>query len=128
MPNLQIVGVDGVVNRLVRLMQAVPLAVGRALTQEAEIEAAEAKKRTPVDTGALRSSGHVTPVDYTGQKASVAIVFGGVSVDYAEKVHEDLEAFHRVGQAKFLESVIVESEPYMLDRIARRLKIEELVR
>ena len=36
-------------------------------------------------------------------------------------VHENLDAFHRVGQAKFLESVLVESRPYLAARVARRM-------
>jgi hypothetical protein len=47
--------------------------------------------------------------------------YGGASVLYAIFVHENLENFHPIGQAKFLESVINESRSYMAARIAARL-------
>jgi hypothetical protein len=42
-------------------------------------------------------------------------------------VHEDLDAFHKVGQAKYLESVIMESRGFIGARVARRLNIAEWV-
>jgi hypothetical protein len=51
------------------------------------------------------------------------IVAGGPSAPYAIFVHEDLDAKHKVGQAKFLESWLLESRPNMTARVARRVKI-----
>jgi hypothetical protein len=93
-----------------------------ALEAEAEIEMTEAKRRTPVDTGALRASGHVKPARRNGRDITVELDFGGPSAPYAVFVHEDMEAFHRVGQAKFLESVLVESAPHMAARVAQRMR------
>jgi hypothetical protein len=93
----------------------------KALEFEAEIEMTEAKKRTPVDTGALRASGHVKPARRYGKDISVSLEFGGPSAPYAVYVHENLEAFHKVGQAKYLESVLLESAPYMGARVAKRM-------
>ncbi len=42
-----------------------------------------------------------------GKKVSVIV---GYTQDYAIHVHEDLEAFHRVGQAKYLEQPAREME------------------
>lgn len=97
--------------------------VGRALRSEAEIEMTEAKRRTPVDTGALRSTGHVIGPERVGGSWQVRLVFGGPAVSYAAAVHENLEAFHKVGQAKYLESVIVESKPHIVSRVFRRLTL-----
>lgn len=95
---------------------------GRALYQEALIEMKESMARTPVATGALRAS-HVTdPPAVTNGEVSVAIRVGGPSVPYAMIVHENLDAYHPVGQAKFLESTLYESAPHMAERVADRLR------
>jgi len=83
-----------------------PLA--KAVRSVGEIWMTEAKKRTPVDTGVLRSSGHVQGPTVVGNDIQVRLVFGGPAATYAVAVHENLTAHHTVGQAKYLESVIVE--------------------
>jgi hypothetical protein len=98
-----------------------PDVVGKALQAEGNIEATESKRRTPVDTGNLRASTHVEPYHRSGRDISVRIVVGGTASPYALFVHEDLEAHHKVGQAKFLQSTILESAPFMLLRVAARL-------
>jgi hypothetical protein len=114
-------GTAQVAANLRTLVRAVPAAVGRALREEAEIEMTEAKERTPVDTGALRASGHVEGPDHQGRAISVDLNYGGPSAPYAVYVHEDLEAHHPVGQAKFLESTLLESAPHLPRRIAARV-------
>lgn len=93
-----------------------------ALRAEAEIELTEAKRRTPVKTGALRASGHVVSVQ-RGRDSEAKIMYGGPAAGYAIQVHENLEVFHRNGQARFLASVIEESAPFMTERIAARLRM-----
>ena len=97
--------------------------VGVALYQEAEIEMTEAKRRTPVLTGVLRASGHVRPPVREGETVSVTLAFGGPAAPYAVYVHENLEAWHKTGQAKFLESVLLESAKHLADRVGRRLSL-----
>jgi hypothetical protein len=113
-------------HRLAEVAAAFPAQAGAALRAEAEIEMTEAKLRTPVKTGALRGSGTVVgPVEDDGAQV-VVLAFGtpvSVSAAYAVEVHENLEAFHRVGQAKFLESVILESAPYLAQRVAERIQL-----
>lgn len=94
----------------------------RALAAEAEIEMTEAKRRTPVLTGVLRASGHVQPVLRKGDVIEASLVFGGPAAPYAVAVHENEEAFHKVGQAKFLSSVLYESAPFLASRVAARVK------
>lgn len=111
-----------------RLASRFPNEVARALYAEAQVEMTEAKRRTPVDTGALRSTGHVDAPDVgIGGDVSVTLGFGGPAAPYAVKVHEDLDAYHKVGQSKFLESTIMESRPYMASRIARRIQLERML-
>lgn len=98
-------------------------AVETALYQETQVEATEVKKRTPVDTGALRASIHVVGPIRNGRTVYTLIVAGGPAAPYAFEVHENLEAFHKVGEAKYLESVIMESRPFMARRIQKRMRI-----
>lgn len=111
-------GLDQVNAALTRLADVNERAAIQALREEAEIEMTEAKKRTPVDTGALRGSGHLIQ-EHNG--LTVHLNFGGPAADYAVFVHENLEAFHPSGQAKFLESVLMESAPHFPGRVARRM-------
>jgi hypothetical protein len=52
------------------------------------------------------------------------ITVGGPSASYAIYVHENLENFHPIGQAKFLESVVLESAPFLGARIATRVRAQ----
>lgn len=88
----------------------------------------EAKARTPVDKGALKSSGYVHPPQYRGREITVEMGFGGPAAPYAVYVHEDLDAWHKPpGQARFLASVVDESAPYLLDRVGRRLNLASAI-
>lgn len=98
---------------------------GRALYQEAQIEVKEIKIRTPVDTGALRASITLEGPTRQGRRIFVAVVAGGPSVPYAFSVHEDLEAFHKYGEAKFIERPLAESAPHMSARIAARIDLNK---
>ena len=108
-----------------------PDRVGAALYQEALIEATEMKRRTPVDTrpnaphpGNLRNSIHVEEPQRIGKRIWVMIATGAQAL-YAIFVHEDPDAFHPVGQWKYMESVINESRAYMAKRIAARLHFDK---
>ena len=117
---------DAVRARIAKWKKKIPDALGAALYKETQIEATEAKKRTPVDRGPLRASVHAEGPFRRGTMIWTQIVAGGPAAPYAVYVHEDLEAFHKVGQAKFIESVIMESRPYMAARVAKRMQLAEL--
>ena len=112
---------------IAKVAQRMPYQAAVAMYAEASIEMLEAKRRTPVKTGALRASGHVTAPELRMGSIRVALNFGNASVGYAVPVHEDVEAYHRVGQAKYLESTLRESAPFLPARIARRMNVEGLV-
>jgi len=95
------------------------------LYQEAQIEVKEIKQRTPVDTGALRASITLEGPVRNGRRIYVTVVAGGPSVPYAFVVHEDLEAFHKYGEAKYIERPLRESAPYLADRIAARIDLNK---
>jgi hypothetical protein len=118
-------GADVVARNLVNYAEDKHRDAAIALYQEGEIELTEMKRRTPVETDALRTSGHLEEprigLGGFGKDIEVPIRFGGPSAGYAVIVHEDLEALHPVGQAKYVESVILESAPYLAARVAKRM-------
>ena len=63
----------------------------KKLIEAMEIVAEEADKLVPVDTGTLKNSQEIT---------DDSIIY---TANYAIFVHEDLEAYHPHGEAKFLE-------------------------
>lgn len=132
MAGIVIKGVRGAQEMVAKLRQITtefPERVERALYQEAQIEVTEMKKRTPVDTtpnaphpGNLRNSIHVEEPTRKGKHIQVTVATGA-QAPYAIYVHENPDAFHPVGEWKFMESVLNESRPHMAARIARRIHL-----
>lgn len=127
-------GVKEMQAKILSVARKTPTRVKGALFVEANVEMTEAKRRTPVDVnyaggrrpphpGQLRASGTVHPPEQSGKRLFVVLSFGGGAVDYAVWVHEILDNFHPVGRAKYLESTLNESAPFMARRIAERLKL-----
>lgn len=119
----EIKGYDKMQRTLSNLIKSLPNEVAAALYTEAQIERTESMKRTPVDVGNLRASHIVMPPVIKGDNTTVTIAVGGPAAPYAVYVHENLEAEHKVGQAKFLESTLKESAPYIAQRVARRIDL-----
>jgi len=92
--------------------------VEAALKQEGSNIMGVSKRRTPVDVGNLRASGHVKLPETKQGKTSVTLAYG---TDYAVYVHEILTNQHPVGQAKFLESAVKEGMDGMVGRIKDRV-------
>ena len=127
MPSAKMTGAKEMREKLARLRQRFPDEIGLALRQETEIESTEVKKRTPVDTGNLRASVHVEGPFREGRRVWTQIVAGGPAAPYAIYVHENPDAVHPVGQWKFIESVILESAPYMAQRLAKRIDLNRAI-
>ena len=137
--SLELKGLATLQAKLNQMAAALPGEVGNALRAEAEIEMTEAKKRTPLKTGVLRASGHVIGPVQEGNMQTVTLGFGGpagignqgetnkTEVGYALYVHEMTENLHPLGQAKYLESTLLESIPYLAERIAKRIALNKLV-
>ena len=83
----------------------------RAVRTVLEIKRTSVVKRTPKDVGTLRNTIHVEGPTSSGKKISGAIVAGGPAAPYAIVQHENLQYKHKVGQAKYLESVMLEARP-----------------
>lgn|SRR5690554_4110573 len=97
-------------------------ALAGAMYTEAERIMAEAKRLTPVDTGTLRASGHVQEPKVKPGRIEVVMGFGGPAAPYAIYVHENLEAHHTVGQAKFLETPLMRAQRGLANRLAVQLR------
>ena len=57
----------------------------------------------PVDSGTLKGSAYVQEIDKGWE-----IGYGGAAEEYALEQHENLQYYHPVGQAKFLEMAFIE--------------------
>lgn len=97
----------------------------RALRNEAQEAFAASQDEVPVDTGALKASGRVRPesgVYSRGNDVYVELTYGGTAVDYGVYVHENLEAFHPHGKAKYLEDPMVRQINGISGRIADKVE------
>lgn len=113
-----------------KFRQEHPEEFAKALHEEMEIEVTEMKRRCPVDVtphaphpGNLRASIHTEEPEIRGNQISVVAATGS-QAPYGIYVHENLEAHHVIGEAKFMESVLNESAPYMNQRIAARVHFD----
>lgn len=70
-----------------------------------------AMQRTPVDTSNLRNS-----ADTAVEKNKVFVFY---TANYAVHVHEDLEARHETGEAKFLQKAVDASRDFIVDELAQ---------
>jgi hypothetical protein len=88
------------------------------MNEFAQMTMGNAQERCPKLTGDLAASGKAEPAVISGD---IITVLMGFSMDYAVYVHENLDAFHPNGEAKFLERAMLEMEPkfqsFMIGRI-----------
>lgn len=116
-------GANEVLANLTKLIAFSPNEFAKALFQEGLVEAKECQRSTPVETGALRATIHVEGPFREGRRIWIFIVAGGPSAEYALIVHEDPEAFHKVGGWKYIERPLKESAPYMAGRITKTIDL-----
>lgn len=117
-------GADSLIAKIQTLAVEAPVKVGAGLYLEAQAILAEATKITPIDTGALRASGHVEHPTIDGLAIEVRIGYGGASAPYALFVHERLDLFHEPPtQAKFLEATMNAHAADFAGRLAVQMKL-----
>lgn len=116
-----IVGASDVANNLLKLASIAGEAVAQSLNEVAEVTLTDAKERTPVDTGTLKSSGKVSE-HATLRKHQAKLTYG---TEYAVWVHEQTNLKHRVGEAKFLEKALQKTAATfvqtMVDKVRSRI-------
>ena len=95
----------------------------QGIFQACELVRGRAMEKTPVDTGNLKNSaytkmdaGHGTSAKPTGEV--------GFTAKYSIYVHENLEARHPTGEAKFLEKALQESEKDIVKIIEREAGVK----
>lgn len=120
--NFRISGTDELRRALRKVGELADQALPAAMVDEQEAVISDAKGRTPVDTGVLRSSGTVLPPNVSGSRVEVDAGFGGAAAKYAIPVHERLGAHHNVGEAKFLERAFLERVPNIPKNLATKLE------
>ena len=98
-------------------------ALARALFLEGEQIMAKSKRLVPVDTGALRASGHVQLPVIRGKKVTVVLGYGGAAAPYAVFVHEKQARHNPPTQWKYLEQPLNEAIPGMAGRLAKRIRV-----
>ncbi len=125
---LYVTGDRQVLGRIQVARRGMPNEVARALGIELEtVELPEVYRRTPLDKGPLRESLRVDgPHIIPGRQIQGGIAAGGPTAPYAIYVHEDLEADHPIGEAKFIESTLRESSPHLGRRVGRRMSLANL--
>lgn len=137
---VEIVGLETALRAVDAFGKRVEVAAAGAALDEAEFEFEITQERVPVGpTENLKHSGRVEKVEFAGTTVAASIAYGGPAgsgkgqngdVDYALAVHEDLEAHHPNGQAKYVEAVIREEESSgraakrMSDSIVARLGLK----
>ena len=120
--SVEIVGVKKLLGQLKARIGDYIQALEAAMWMEAENIMSDSRPLVPKDTGMLVNSGHVELPIRTSEGIEVAFGYGGASAGYATYVHENLEAHHTVGQAKYLEIPVQKAKPGMSARIAARMQ------
>lgn len=85
----------------------------------AEHVVGDAQQLAPVDTGALKASGTTLPAEVHGERVRKEV---GFNTEYAAAVHEDLDAQHDQGQAKYLTAALQANAPKLGPFVQGRLK------
>lgn len=111
-------GLDRILKNLNQQISNIEGANEQGLLQAALLIKREAQEKTPVDTGNLKNSAYT---DSEGGDEPSAVI--GYQASYAPFVHEDLEARHDNGEAKFLEKALNENQNQILEIIRQRAKI-----
>ena len=120
-------GFEELNRRIFNLIRALPDEIKRAQTIEEMGTLELAQSRTPVKTGDLKDSGHLGEYKVSGYESSMQIVFG-TELTYAIYVHENLQARHPGGgQAKFLESAVLDRILGKSQRVAANIQLGRLL-
>lgn len=108
-------GMENVLQNLRTEFAAAGEATERGLYAGGLIIEQDSLRRTPRDTGNLRNSIYTNALP--GRKVEV-----GYTAEYAAAVHENLEAHHNVGEAKFLEHAAQDKEREALEAVVDAIK------
>lgn len=105
MAYVELVGLAGVLKNLNSAIAGIKGRTEGGVLKGALLVDRRAGEKTPVRLGILKAS-RSTGLIQRGDNPQAAVTYGA---SYAPFVHENLEAHHNVGQAKFLEAAVNES-------------------
>lgn len=120
---MSLIGKDKLIANMHNVLVREPEVLARAMYVEGESIITDAKNECPVRYGVLRASGHVQEPVIGDRIVTVKLGFGGPAAPYAVFVHENLEASHAVGKAKFLEDPMNRHAATMLQRIGEEVSV-----
>jgi hypothetical protein len=89
------------------------------LAEAAALIKQESQKKTPVDHGNLKAS-HYIATGGTVEEPQAQVY---LTADYAVYVHENMESYHPIGEAKFLQNAVLENRADILEIIRSHLKV-----
>lgn len=112
---MKLSGVEVSIKNIIEKAAQIKTATRQGMAAGALDVEASAMEKTPVDTGNLKASFFV-------DVSNPDLITVGNTAEYAVNVHENMNAHHRVGQAKFLESAANEKGAAILEKIAGRIK------
>ena len=124
-----LMGADEVRRNLERLAKGILPEAGRALATEAKPIEKESRRRTPVDEGELRDSHRISEPKIIGGVVAVVISAGNESTrDKDITVHENMEAAHAGGQAKFMQSSTLDAAPSLPTKLGKQINLRRAMR
>lgn len=123
MVKFTISGLDEARKKLSALAKNYPKKLKTGLVTWGEIVMTRSKEEfVPIDTGALKNSGMVTPAP---DRIAITLSYGGAASAYAVPVHENPHAHHPVGEYKYLEKPLLEAAGTLEADVRRFGKITE---
>jgi len=99
-PTIQVEGIENTVRLVQELGKENKKALRKGMEKAGRFLLARSKELVPVATGKLKRSGQSKVLNDSSGMPRYIVSY---ATPYALYVHEDLDAFHEVGQAKFLE-------------------------
>ena len=103
---LEIEGFEELERTLTRIGKNVTAQAERGLGDQSAKILEASNRLVPVDTGELKDSGSVTKVERRGDVIEATVEY---TADHAAPVHENLDARHPAGQAKFLQEPFLQT-------------------
>ena len=117
-------GVPAMMASFKRKREQTPADFGRAMVAVLEETVPEVIAETPMLSGDLRRTIRVVGPEFIANTVRAYITAGDEDVDYALYVHEDPDAFHPVGDWKFIERPLMAVGKNFMPRVARKMETQ----
>ena len=115
-----VTGINNVIRNLRNVGRRFKEGSHNGLERSGRLIKARAQDRTPVLTGTLKSSAY-SQMESTKISNDQSVIIG-FRTPYAVYVHENLENFHKVGEAKYLERPLIENTENVQNILAEEIR------